>query len=68
MKYKRCVRCHRKLKTPTSMATGLGSTCYKKTHGKAEKNVHMKKTGNVINHETDGQLSIYDVIEKESEV
>ena len=67
----RCGRCHRKLKTPESVAVGFGSSCYKMLFGKPLKREtsglyrSLRQNRNGENEELEGQMSVFDL---ESEV
>ena len=69
----RCKRCHRKLRDPEAIASGYGRKCYIKIFGKRPKTESTKpKQSRAVriavsgNEQLPGQLSIYDLEQKES--
>ena len=63
MSKERCRRCHRRLKTPEAVATGYGSSCYKKLFGKTLKKAsakEQKQYGTSGKGEVEGQLFLFD--------
>ena len=69
----RCKRCRRKLRDPEAVASGYGRKCYIKIFGKRPKTESTKpKQSRAVriavsgNEQLPGQLSIYDLEQKES--
>ncbi len=69
----RCKRCRRKLRDPEAVASGYGRKCYIKVFGKRPKAESTKpQQGRAVriavsgNEQLPGQLSVYDLEQKES--